>query len=71
MSLYSWKQLARWSIDYSCLSKQQKIRGHEILTSEWKQFCQNIIKEYGRIMDGDKIDEAKASEEYQNRKHGH
>ncbi|OAL05367.1 Metallo-dependent hydrolase [Phaeosphaeriaceae sp. SRC1lsM3a] len=71
MSLYSWKQLARWSIDYSCLSKVEKIRGHEILDSEWKAFCRNIIKEYGHIMDGDKIDEAKAKEEYESRKHDH
>lgn len=71
MSLYSWKQLARWSIDYSCLSKQQKIQGHEILTVEWKQFSQNVIRDYGHLMDGDKIDEAKAKEEYQSRKHGH
>jgi adenosine deaminase CECR1 len=65
MSLYSWKQLARWSIDYSCLSMQEKIQGHEILNKEWKLFSQNIIKDYGHLMDDDdRIDEETAKETY-------
>ncbi|KAF1921426.1 hypothetical protein BDU57DRAFT_526265 [Ampelomyces quisqualis] len=59
MSLYSWKQLARWSIDYSCLSKSQKAQGHKILDREWKEFCASIVKDYGRMMTGDEIDPEK------------
>ncbi|KAF2826028.1 Metallo-dependent hydrolase [Ophiobolus disseminans] len=56
MSLYSWKQLARWSIDYSCLSKEQKAEGHEHLNQAWKKFCSEVISTYGSIMDGDNVD---------------
>jgi adenosine deaminase CECR1 len=64
MSLYSWKQLARWSIDYSCLSEDDKPRGHEILNRDWKEFCSEIVKEYGPLMVGDEFDEAKAKAKY-------
>jgi adenosine deaminase CECR1 len=60
MSVYSWKQLARWSIDYSCLSKAQKAEGHRILNGEWKMFCEFIVKDYGKMMTGDEIDPEKA-----------
>lgn len=49
MSLYSWKQLARWSIDYSCLSKEEQREGHIILDKEWKKFCTEIVEKYGHI----------------------
>ena len=64
MSIYSWKQLARWSIDYSCLSMAEKSKGHEILTQDWKSFCQHVVDEYGGLMAGDEIDEAKAKSAY-------
>lgn len=50
MSLYSWKQLARWSIDYSCLEEKQKIEGHRILESDWTQFCYDVVKKYSPLM---------------------
>jgi adenosine deaminase CECR1 len=62
MSLYSWKQLARWSIDYSCLSKAQKTRGHEILAQEWRTFCDYVVDTYGDLMVNGEIDEAKFKE---------
>jgi adenosine deaminase CECR1 len=67
MSLYSWKQLARWSIDYSCLSEKEKVEGHEILNSSWKNFCEKVVEDYGDLMSGDDIDEAKAEKEYRKR----
>jgi adenosine deaminase CECR1 len=67
MSLYSWKQLARWSIDYSCLSNSQKAKGHEILTQAWKDFCSHVVRDYGDLMAGDEIDETKAKERYPQR----
>jgi hypothetical protein len=53
MSLYSWKQLARWSIDYSCLSDTEKSKGHEILNGDWEKFCDYVINQYGGLMVGD------------------
>jgi adenosine deaminase CECR1 len=50
ISLYSWKQLAQWSIEYSCLSKVEKDHGKEILKKSWKEFCQTIVKDYGGLM---------------------
>jgi adenosine deaminase CECR1 len=51
MSLYSWKQLARWSIDYSCLNKDEQRRGHAILEKDWKKFCALIVEKYGDILE--------------------
>jgi adenosine deaminase CECR1 len=64
MSLYSWKQLARWSIEYSCLDEDQKKRGLGILARTWQNFCQTVVevcddKDTG-LMNGDAIDEDKA-----------
>lgn len=73
ISLYSWKQLARWSIDYSCLSVREKAEGHKILNSEWKKFCQEVVEKYRPIMagakcEGDEVDDKKAEKLYAKRK---
>ncbi|KAG9383557.1 Cat eye syndrome critical region protein 1 [Pyrenophora tritici-repentis] len=47
MSLYSWKQLARWSIDYSCLSEKEQKEGHKYLDESWEQFCHDVVNTYG------------------------
>jgi adenosine deaminase CECR1 len=67
MSLYSWKQLARWSIEYSCLSEKQQKEGLRILEGTWKEFCQRVVDDYGGLMKGDgsdEIDDAKAEAFY-------
>jgi adenosine deaminase CECR1 len=56
MSLYSWKQLAKWSIDYSCLNDDQQKKGHKILTTAWTEFCAYVVNTYGDLMVGDEID---------------
>jgi adenosine deaminase CECR1 len=71
MSLYSWKQLARWSIDYSCLSAEQKTQGHVYLDDAWAEFCKAVIDKYEGLMDGDKIDPFKAEDAYPPRKRRH
>jgi len=68
MSLYSWKQLARWSIDYSCLSKQEQREGHRIYDDSWKEFCKEVVEKYGGLMAGDEIDEEKARQLYPRRR---
>jgi adenosine deaminase CECR1 len=64
ISLYSWKQLARWSIDYSCLDPEDQLKAHRILARDWKTFYEYIIETYSPIMDGDEVDEVKAKETY-------
>ncbi|EAT82681.2 hypothetical protein SNOG_10346 [Parastagonospora nodorum SN15] len=70
MSLYSWKQLARWSLDYSCLTPVEINEGHLILSNDWKSFCRWVKKEYGPIVVDNEVDEAMAEqhEKYQWRK---
>jgi adenosine deaminase CECR1 len=67
MSLYSWKQLARWSIEYSCLSKEEQVKGQRYLNKSWKEFCEEVVNQYGDLMEGDQIDEAKAKMAYDKR----
>lgn len=62
ISLYSWKQLARWSLDYSCLSHAEIRDGHVILANDWKLFCKWVKKEYGPIVVDDEVDEEKAKQ---------
>lgn len=64
MSLYSWKQLARWSLEYSCLLPNEIEKGLQILDAEWHDFCQLIVdvcdNEETGVMTGDEIDRSKA-----------
>ena len=50
MSLLGWKQLAKWSIEHSCITKEER----EIVTTEWTRrwecFCQWIVDEYGPML---------------------
>jgi adenosine deaminase CECR1 len=65
MSLYSWKQLARWSLDYSCLTDKEKRDGHGYLNDSWKKFCQAVVVNYDKqLMKGDEVDPDKAEREY-------
>lgn len=71
MSLYSWKQLARWSIDYSCLSAEEKVQGHGYLNEAWVEFCKAVVDRYDILFDGDRIDAFKAEKAYPARKRKH
>jgi adenosine deaminase CECR1 len=51
MSLYSWKQLALWSIEYSCLTEEDKTKGYTIFKKSWKSFCENVVKRYGSLLE--------------------
>lgn len=67
MSLYSWKQLAQWSIDYSCLSEDEKTRAHEIFKQSWRQFCKFIVEECGDMFgekESEEIGEKEPEEKY-------
>ena len=67
ISLYSWKQLARWSLEYSCLSPAKQAKGREYLDQSWKLFCQQVVDKHGPLMAGDEVDEEKAKEAYPKR----
>lgn len=47
MSLHGWRQLAEWSIEYSCLGSKEKVEARRIFEQEWEVFCGWIIEEYG------------------------
>lgn len=68
MSLYSWKQLARWSLEYSCLKPEEIDEGLRILDRTWQEFCHLIVKvcdnEETGLMNGNEIDPIKAKEFY-------
>lgn len=70
ISLYSWKQLARWSIEYSCLNKTQKEEGQHYLAEAWKEFCTSVVNDYEELLMKDgclEIDEEKAKAAYEDR----
>jgi len=49
ITIHSWKQLALWSIEYSCLSEPQKEKGEKIFLKSWKEFCELIVTLYGKL----------------------
>jgi adenosine deaminase CECR1 len=65
MSLYSWKQLARWSIDYSCLFDAEQKDGHVILEQGWKEFSALVVQKCEGLMKGDAVDEEITAEEFE------
>jgi adenosine deaminase CECR1 len=65
MSLYSWKQLARWSIEYSCLSTAEQQQGYVILEKAWKDFSALVVQKCESIMKGDEVDEGVQPETFE------
>ncbi|KAG4426393.1 hypothetical protein IFR04_000576 [Cadophora malorum] len=50
MSLQGWKQLAKWSLDHSCMDPEQMKAVTAEWTRKWDEFCQWIVDEYGPMM---------------------
>jgi len=46
MSLLGWKQLAKWSLEHSCMDKDQLEEVTTEWTKRWAKFCQWIVDEY-------------------------
>jgi adenosine deaminase CECR1 len=44
MTIHSWKQLAEWSLEYSCLEDYQVKRAKEIFNKRWLLWCKGVIK---------------------------
>lgn len=64
ISLHSWKQLAQWSLEYSCLSenkgkhqtrsvKSDKAQAQEMYLRLFESFCTTIEKNYGDLVDAE------------------
>lgn len=51
MNLHGWRQLAEWSLEYSCLSVEEQKQGLKILRREWEKACEWIVAEYGSYAD--------------------
>ena len=51
MSLHGWRQLAEWSIQYSCLTTAEKEEAFSIFSREWEVFCGWIIEEFDAYAD--------------------
>lgn len=51
MNLHGWKQLALWSIEYSCLTDAEKETAFQIFRTDWEKFCKWIIDEFGAFAD--------------------
>ena len=64
ISIHSWKQLALWSLEYSCLNQDQKQQGEAIFKRTWETFCEKVVREYDGLLTGDTINEAAANEKY-------
>jgi adenosine deaminase CECR1 len=62
ISIHSWKQLALWSLEYSCLNDTQKERGKEIFLKTWEIFCEKVVEKYKDLFKGDKLDQLDVDE---------
>ncbi|KAF2774235.1 Metallo-dependent hydrolase [Teratosphaeria nubilosa] len=51
MTIHGWKQLALWSIEHSCLTKQERERAFKIFESDWEEFCHNVVAKYTAYSD--------------------
>ncbi|KAL1626864.1 hypothetical protein SLS56_006592 [Neofusicoccum ribis] len=51
MSVHGWRQLAEWSIKYSCIDEEQQEDGLRIFKERWEIFCQWIVEEYADYAD--------------------
>lgn len=47
MTLYGWKQLIEWSLQHSCLSKEEYSTIHGDWLRKWDEFLDEVIEEFG------------------------
>jgi adenosine deaminase CECR1 len=46
MSLFGWKQLAKWSLEHSCMNEAEMHEVTQIWHSKWAEFCKWIVETY-------------------------
>ncbi|KAF5879502.1 putative adenosine amp deaminase protein [Botrytis fragariae] len=49
MSLHGWKQLAEWSLEYSCMDDEEKKDVTKEWTTRWRDYCQWIVDKYSWV----------------------
>jgi len=69
MSVHSWKQLAIWSLEYSCLKEHQQEEALGYFKDAWKDFCKKVVDDYGDMFEFDdntvkSFNVVKAAEKY-------
>lgn len=46
MSLFGWKQLAKWSLEHSCMEPPLKKKVKKEWERRWEDFCYWIVEEF-------------------------
>ncbi|KAL1606384.1 hypothetical protein SLS60_003787 [Paraconiothyrium brasiliense] len=49
ISVHSWKQLALWSLEYSCLTETEKTTAEGFFKDAWTEFCDWVYDTYGDL----------------------
>lgn len=47
MTLLGWKQLAKWSLEHSCMDPEEMKSVTKEWNRRWNEYCQWIVTEYG------------------------
>ena len=47
MNLLGWKQLAKWSLEHSCMDDEEMQQVTGQWQRQWDDFCQWIVDKYG------------------------
>lgn len=47
MTLFGWKQLIEWSLEHSCMSKDEYKAVHREWAKRWDRFVDEVIDEFG------------------------
>lgn len=61
MTLYGWKQLIEWSLQHSCLSKEEYDSIHGDWVKRWEAFLDEVIAEFGPSLLDEAVAQAGAS----------
>jgi adenosine deaminase CECR1 len=51
MTLQGWKQLAKWSLEHSCMNPEELEKVTVEWSRRWQEFCEWIVTEYGPRLD--------------------
>ena len=51
MTLLGWKQLAKWSLEHSCMGDGERKAATEVWEEKWREFCEWIVMEYGEMLE--------------------
>lgn len=48
MDLRGWRQLAEWSLEYSCMTAGEREEALRVFGQEWEKFCGWVVETYGK-----------------------